>query len=122
MDLASRFRALQERWSDLAGGPRADSSAAALIQLLPAYPILSVETAQKITGRSKQAANEAMAALERAGVLKQVSVAKRNRVWEANDVFGVLDDFEREMATPLTGDPVARRSPYPGRGRSRSQR
>lgn len=122
VELASRFRALQERWSDLAGKPRADSSVAALIELLPAYPILSVETAQKLTGRSKQAANEAMAALERAGVLKQVSVARRNRVWEARDVFGVLDDFEREMATPLAGDSGGRRAPYPGRGRSRAQR
>src|SRR5690625_3941763 len=120
IELADRFRALQQRWIERTGHPRADSSAAALISVLPAYPILNVAPAQQLTGRSKQAANEAMAVLEARGVLKQVSVAKRNRVWEAKEVFDLLNGFERELATPVEGGKRERRAPYPGRGHSRA--
>ncbi len=71
VDLAERFRQLQSEWLTRGGRLRSDSSASALIAMLPAYPILSVATAQKVTGRSKQAANEALAELEGRGVLKR---------------------------------------------------
>ncbi len=118
--LAARFEKLSERWLERTGQPRSHSSAAALIAMLPAYPILSLATAQQALKRSKQAANEALAALERAGILKQVSVAKRNRAWEAPEVFDVLNAFERELATPTEND-TKRRAPYPGRGQSRAK-
>ncbi|MBX7117143.1 MAG: Fic family protein [Myxococcaceae bacterium] len=117
--LAVRFEKLSERWLERAGRPRSHSSAAALIALLPAYPILSLATAQRALQRSKQAANEALAALERVGVLKQVGVAKRNRAWEAPEVFDVLNAFERELATPTEAE-MKRRAPYSGRGQSRA--
>lgn len=117
--LAERFRTLQADWLARAGRPRADSSAAALIGVLPAYPILSVATAQALTGRSKQAANEAVSALEAAGILSQVSVGKRNRAWEAKEVFDLLNVFERELATPDDGAAPAARAPPRGRGQSK---
>lgn len=115
--LARRFEQLQKKWLERAGQPRSHSSAAALITLLPAHPILSLATAQETLQRSKQAANEALAALETAGILKRVNVAKRNRAWEAREVFDVLNAFERELATPIEGTP-GRRAPYSGRGQS----
>jgi Fic family protein len=120
--LAGRFQQLQARWLERAGHPRADSSAAALISVLPAYPILSVATAQEVLGRSKQAANEAMSVLEERGILKRVNVAKRNRAWEAKEVFDLLNDFERELATPVGALRPSRPAPHPGRGSSRTRR
>jgi Fic family protein len=113
VELARRFWDLQRDWLERAGSPRADSSAAALIAVLPAYPIVNLATAQEVTGRSKQAANEALAVLEAAGVLQLSSTAKRNRSWEAREVFDLLNDFERELATPLGATRPQRAAPRP---------
>jgi len=69
-----------------------------------------VATAQSVLKRSKQAANEAVASLEHCSVLKRVNVGKRNRAWEAKEVFELLNAFERELATPSDGGP-ARHAP-----------
>jgi Fic family protein len=121
--LADTLARLQERWSDRAGHPRTNSSVAALIPLLPAYPILSVATAQRITRRSKQAANEALTVLEEKGILTRVNLGKRNRAWEAKEVFDILNEFERELAMPIeSGEKLLGRAPYSGRGHSRAPR
>lgn len=39
-----------------------------------------------------------MRQLERAGVLAQLTVGRRNRAWEAPSVFALLDEFERHLA------------------------
>ncbi len=110
--LARALEALRARWRERAGRPRRDSAAHALLELLPGNPIVSVATAQALTGRSKQAANEAVASLEAAGVLRQVSIGRRNRAWEAPEVFELVDAFERHLATlgPAVGR--TRRRPY----------
>jgi hypothetical protein len=74
-----------------------------------------------VVKRSKQAANMAMATLESAGVLTRTSLAKRNRGWEAKEVFELLNGFERELASPTQGMGAGRASPYPGRGQSKSR-
>jgi len=38
--------------------------------------------------------------LEQVGVLRQVSVGKRNRAWMAHEVFEVINAFEWDIATP----------------------
>jgi Fic family protein len=91
-ELALRLAELQERWRDRAGSPRRHSSAEALIVELPAHPIVTVATAQEFLGRSKQAVNEAIAALAEKGVLHPITLAKRNRAWEARDVFDLIND------------------------------
>lgn len=111
--LASRIADLQAEWRARAGHPRKDSSAEALIVALPAHPVLTVATAQQIVNRSRQAANEAMALLEKTGVVQPTTLAKRNRAWEAVEVFDIVNEFERELATP-PGDAVsARPAPAP---------
>jgi hypothetical protein len=47
--------------------PRRHSSVEALIVVLPAHPIITVPTGQKLLGRSKQAVNEAIALLVESG-------------------------------------------------------
>jgi Fic family protein len=110
-ELALRLADLQERWRERAGRPRRHSSAEALIVELPAHPIVTVATAQKFLGRSKQAVNEAIATLAEKGVLHAITLAKRNRAWEARDLFDLINDFERELATPTEDDESPRPSP-----------
>jgi Fic family protein len=110
-ELALRLAELQERWRERAGRPRRHSSAEALIVELPAHPIVTVATAQKFLGRSKQAVNEAIAVLAARGVLHEITLAKRNRAWEARDLFDLINDVERELATPPGDDEPSRPTP-----------
>jgi Fic family protein len=110
-ELALRLAELQERWRERAGRPRRHSSAEALIVELPAHPIVTVATAQKLLGRSKQAVNEAIAALAEKGVLHAITLAKRNRAWEARELFDLINDLERELAAPTDDDEPSRPSP-----------
>lgn len=110
-ELALRLAELQQRWRERAGHPRRHSSAEALIVELPAHPIVTVATAQAFLGRSKQAVNEAIATLADKGVLHAITLAKRNRAWEARDLFALIDGFERELATPADGGGPARPAP-----------
>jgi Fic family protein len=112
-ELALRLAELQERWRERAGRPRRHSSAEALIVELPAHPIVTVATAQKFLGRSKQAVNEAIAFLAEKGVLHSITLAKRNRAWEARDLFDLINDVERELATPTENDEPSRSTPRP---------
>jgi Fic family protein len=112
-ELARRLAELQEKWRERAGRPRRHSSAEALIVDLPAHPIVTVPTAQKFLGRSKQAVNEAIAALADRGVLHPITLAKRNRAWEARELFDLINDVERELATPSDSDEPSRPSPRP---------
>jgi Fic family protein len=110
-ELALRLAELQEKWRERAGRPRRHSSAEALIVELPAHPIVTVATAQKVLGRSKQAVNEAIAALAKKGVLHAITLAKRNRAWEARELFDLIEDVERELATPSDDDQPSRPIP-----------
>jgi Fic family protein len=110
-ELALRLAELQETWRERAGRPRSHSSAEALIVELPAHPIVTVATAQKFLGKSKQAVNEAINVLADKGVLHPITLAKRNRAWEARDLFDLINDVERELATPSDNDEPSRPSP-----------
>lgn len=111
--LAAQIDGLAEHWMDQAGNPRRDSTARKLIQLLPGQPILRVSHAIALTGAGSTAAHNAVNALEAAGVLKQITVGRRNRAWEAVGLLKLIDDFERRLAVPDPSDgKPARRAPY----------
>ncbi|HEY2703730.1 MAG TPA: Fic family protein [Candidatus Dormibacteraeota bacterium] len=118
---------LENEWLERAGRPRQGSSARRLIQQLPGVPILDVATAAEILGVSFPAANQAVARLASAGVLRPVrEQARRSRRWVAADVVGLLDGFEWHMATPDEAiDHVTGRRPSPSptfRSRERLRR
>jgi Fic family protein len=96
--LADQVSQLQERWRKQAGNPREDSAAAAIINALPEYPILGAEKAAEVTGRTAVAARAALNQLEEAGVLAQVTVGKRNRMWESTGLFALVDEMERALS------------------------
>jgi hypothetical protein len=71
--------------------PRAAAAAWAVIDALPAHPIITVPVATAITGRAKAAVCQAFEQLETAKVLVSLSESRGNKAWE---VAGLLDLIE----------------------------
>ena len=105
-----RVRRLQAAWRERAGNPRRDSAMHRLISTLPAAPVLTVTTAAELTGRSFQAANQAIDRLVAADVLVQVNVGRRNRAFEAPELIDAFTALERQLASPegdtLVSEPI----------------
>jgi Fic family protein len=98
--LADMVGEMQGAWLDRAGNPRRDSSARKLIEQLPAEPIISINRAIELTGATRPAVDRAFAQLERAEILTRLGSSRRNRQWEARAIFDLLDEYERDLATP----------------------
>jgi Fic family protein len=99
-ELGDLVAKLQGDWRERARRPRKDSSAAALIAALPAYPVLTVESAARVLGRSVQAANEALAKLEEAGIVKRTRATKWGRIFESPELLDLVSAFEKDLALP----------------------
>lgn len=83
--------------------PRRGSAAELLLDVLVRAPVVTATTAATLVSRSTVAAGNVIDQLVEAGVLTQTTVGKRNRAFEAHEVFDLLVDDERELASP-TGD------------------
>jgi len=95
-------RALQDDWRSMlseAGAPRAGAAAWAVIDALPAHPMISAPVAVAATGRAKAAVYQALDQLEQAGVVVPVSASRRNRVWEASGLLDLVEKMENGVAT-----------------------
>lgn len=110
--LSQTISDLQESWREQAGRPRRDSAASRIIEGLPANPLIDGKAAQEITGASVEAARVALQRLADSGVIQQVTVGRRNRVWEAAKLYEVVDKFELELATPPGQAKPARPAPH----------
>ncbi len=106
---------LREEWRTRAGHPRSDSSAEALIMALPGQPVVTVEMAARLIGRSVQAANTALTTLKAAGVVKGISAGKWRRAFEAPELLTLVNAFEHDLAVPEGSLKPARASPTRGR-------
>ena len=95
-----RVSELREDWRERAGNPRRGSATRLLIDALSAAPVLTVATAAELAGRSFQATNLSIDRLVDAGVLVQVNVGRRNRVFEAPELIDAFTALERRMASP----------------------
>jgi Fic family protein len=66
-----------------------------LIRLIDALPMLTLATADQVADRLEIDANQArrlLGQLEHAGIAKQASDGRRNRVWRIDQMFRLLDD------------------------------
>ena len=90
----------RERVDARVGSPRADAALWALLDLLPAAPLVTARSAVELTGRSERAIDGALTQLVKAGVLKQVGGRIRYRLFEAEGVFDLVTDTERALASP----------------------
>lgn len=95
-DYVDAVQRLTEDWrtrlAAVPHAPRADAAAWAIVEALPAYPIITGPVAAAATGRSKPQIYHGLYQLEEAGVLEPLSKARRNRSWEA---IGLLDLLAR---------------------------
>jgi Fic family protein len=99
-EFEERLRELQYEWRRRLGTVRARSALDLLIRALPGAPIVTVNSAADLTGRSFQAANEATLRLVDAGILSQINVGRRNRAFEAREVVEAFTWLERKLASP----------------------
>ncbi|WP_177220314.1 Fic family protein [Agrococcus baldri] len=76
---------------------RSDSSAWRLIDLAIAQPVLHSRAVMQGLGISAPAAGRALMTLVDAGVLRQTSVGRRNRVWQSDEVLAILDGFAERI-------------------------
>lgn len=112
--LAERIGQLQGQWTARAASPRRNSASSKLIAALPGYPVIDTATAVEIAGVSDVAAGRAIARLEKAGILRLDNKARhRGRIWEARELFELINDFERQLASSPRDTQPARPAPAP---------
>ena len=95
-----RAAALEEQWRERLGTIRANSGTDRLLRSLPGAPILTVDSAAALIGRTFKPAADAIERLVDAGILEQVTVGRRNRAFEAPEVIAAFTDLERQLASP----------------------
>jgi hypothetical protein len=95
-----RARDLEYRWAERLGRIRAGSATQLLLAALPGAPVLTVDSAAQLIGRTYKPANEAIERLVHAGILRQITVGRRNRAFEAPDVIAAFTALERQLASP----------------------
>lgn len=112
-----RVAALRESWRARAR-PRGGSAAALLLDALPGTPVVSIQSAARLTGRSREAARNAIGSLVDAGVLTQNARNRKSNIFTADEVLDLFTLFERASATrghdtaaALPGRPVPQRPP-----------
>jgi Fic family protein len=91
---------IKSEWRKRLGRLRRDSAAALLLDALPGAPIVTVHSAAALTGRSEQAVNAAIPGLLKAQILRQTTVGRRNRAFEAPEMIDAFTDLERRLASP----------------------
>ncbi|WP_328390891.1 Fic family protein [Nocardia sp. NBC_00416] len=91
---------LEQSWRARLAPVRANSALDLLLGKLVGAPILTVSTAASLTDRSFPAANTAVERLVAAGILRQLSVGRRNRVFESPEVISAFTALERRLASP----------------------
>jgi Fic family protein len=99
----TRVEQIQREWRTQVGRIRNGSSTDLLLKSLVGAPVLTVGSAADLISRSFPQTNEAIERLVSVGVLSQVRVSKRNRVFEASAIINAFTDLERQLASP-TGD------------------
>jgi hypothetical protein len=95
-----RTAALEEDWRARLGAIRANSGTDLLLRSLPGAPILTVDSAAALIGRTFKPAAEAIQRLLDADILRQVTVGRRNRAFEAPEVIAAFTALERQLASP----------------------
>jgi Fic family protein len=103
-------RTIEASWRERLGRVRARSAVDLLLGVLVGAPVVTVNSASEMVGRSFIQTNEAIQRLVDAGILKQVTVGRRNRAFEAPEIIAAFTALERQLASPegdtRTSEPV----------------
>ena len=95
-----RAQQIQAGWRERLGTVRRNSAADLLLPALLGAPVVTVTSAAALIGRTYPAANNAVTQLADAGILRQVSLGRRNRAYEAPEIIAAFTDLERRLASP----------------------
>lgn len=79
--------------------PRSDSGVARLLDLLPAAPVLTSNSVQRILGLSPKAALDALGELQAAGILSRRSIGGGTHAYLADELLDLLTIAERRLAS-----------------------
>ena len=96
-EVLHRVGQIQRDWMDKIGDLRSDSAARRLCALLPAHPVVSALVAADLLGVSRQAAANALTALQRRGILFPLPGGAtgrnpRERWWAATPMLDLVGD------------------------------
>lgn len=92
-----RVRVLHDEWRRQLRervNPRSDAASWAIIDILPAHPVITVPVGVAATGRTKPAVTNSIDRLVRAGVLTPLGESTRNRSWEAVGLLDLIEALE----------------------------
>ena len=92
--------AIEAQWREYLGRVRSRSATDLLLRRLPGAPVVTVNSAGNLISRSFVQTNEAIARLVNAGILRQISVGRRNRAFEAPEIIEAFAALERRLASP----------------------
>lgn len=95
--LVSELRGVRARWDDMVRARRG-SAARRLLDVVLRQPVVDTRTVATALDISPTNAGRAITPLVNAGVLQEFTGFSRNRMWQANDVLGALDDFAARAA------------------------
>jgi Fic family protein len=96
----SRAAQLEEQWRGRVGHVRANSATDLLLHRLAGSPVLTAESAAALLGRTFKPANDAIQRLVQADILRQITIGRRNRAYEAPEIIDAFTDLERQLASP----------------------
>jgi hypothetical protein len=96
----TRVEQIQHEWRAQLGRIRSGSATDLLLRALIGAPVLTVGSASRLIDRSFPQTSDAIERLMSAGVLSQVRVGQRNRVFEAPAIVNAFTDLERQLASP----------------------
>ena len=98
---ASAITGLNTRWQPQIGRMRRDSSMRRLLAVLPSAPVVTVETASALIGRSQANTGRAINRLVESGVLTQRNIGKqRYRIFEAAEVLNLVTELDQTLTNP----------------------
>jgi Fic family protein len=83
----------QQRSRDLLGNLRAQAGAWQVLPHLIAQPVINTAYLQNELGMNAMSAGRALQQLTDAGVLVESTGLRRNRVWQQQEVLGILDGY-----------------------------
>src|ERR1019366_4842494 len=92
------LRVLAEDWRAALkaspAAPRRDAAAWAILDILPAHPVITVPTAVAGSGRNAMSVYQGLELLVAAGVLTPLSSARRHMAWEVRGLLDLIEGME----------------------------
>ncbi len=108
VDLAARLLALRDEWQSRFQSARSSALLLKLIDELFRSPAITIAQTQRVLGVTAAAASGNIKKLVGAGILSERTGRKRDQVFVAMDILGLVEDAHRGPTdAPPAGDPLA---------------